>query len=230
MPSLEVAADDAIEIDAAPWHRITTPHFALFGDVPARTLRGLAVDLEALESLLGALNPDQVGPLAAGAGDRVRERPDLLALRAAHRGRAAGSRLRLLPQPSARRLRGGERCGGARGASRPVPRGAPSLRAPPPARSAAVAQRGSRRVLQHARGGARRGLGRTTGGGPRGAPAAWAAAAAGGPVGDRDRCSRGGRHGPGERFLRRVVGAGALPAGSRGRWTGGSGALRRSPS
>ena len=56
-PSFEVA--DAGELDAAPWHRVTTPHFALFGDVPARTLRGLAVDLEALEVLLGALNPDQ---------------------------------------------------------------------------------------------------------------------------------------------------------------------------
>jgi Tfp pilus assembly protein PilF len=59
VPSLERAAADTGELDAAPWHRITTPHFALFGDVPARTLRGLAVDLEALESLLGALNPDQ---------------------------------------------------------------------------------------------------------------------------------------------------------------------------
>ena len=45
--------------DVAPWHRVATAHFVLIGDVPARTLRALAVDLEALESLLASLNPDQ---------------------------------------------------------------------------------------------------------------------------------------------------------------------------
>jgi Tfp pilus assembly protein PilF len=47
------------EIDPAAWHRVITTHYDLLGELPARTLRGLAVDLEALESLLGALNPDQ---------------------------------------------------------------------------------------------------------------------------------------------------------------------------
>jgi tetratricopeptide (TPR) repeat protein len=58
-PALDSKPASSEAIDAAPWHRVTTPHFLLIGDVPARTLRGLAVDLEALESLLGALNPDQ---------------------------------------------------------------------------------------------------------------------------------------------------------------------------
>ncbi len=58
-PALDVAPADNGEVNAAAWHRVTTPHYLLFGDVPARTLRGLAIDLEALESLLGALNPDQ---------------------------------------------------------------------------------------------------------------------------------------------------------------------------
>jgi tetratricopeptide (TPR) repeat protein len=58
-PVLAARAADTGAIDAAPWHRITTEHFVFLGDVPARTLRALAVDLEALESLLGALNPDQ---------------------------------------------------------------------------------------------------------------------------------------------------------------------------
>jgi Tfp pilus assembly protein PilF len=59
VPALDSKPADTDTVDAAPWHRVTTPHFLLVGDVPARTLRGLAVDLEALESLLGALNPDQ---------------------------------------------------------------------------------------------------------------------------------------------------------------------------
>jgi tetratricopeptide (TPR) repeat protein len=49
-------------LDAAAWHRVETAHFALYGDVPARTLRGLATDLEALESLLAGLNPDDAAP------------------------------------------------------------------------------------------------------------------------------------------------------------------------
>ncbi|HVR30964.1 MAG TPA: DUF1570 domain-containing protein [Thermoanaerobaculia bacterium] len=50
------------EIDPASWRRVATEHFVLLGDVPLPTLRELAIDLEALESLLAGLNPDQAPP------------------------------------------------------------------------------------------------------------------------------------------------------------------------
>jgi len=50
------------EIEAAAWHRVATPSFEILGDTPARTLRELAIDLEALESLLAGLNPAETPP------------------------------------------------------------------------------------------------------------------------------------------------------------------------
>jgi tetratricopeptide (TPR) repeat protein len=59
VPSLDTRPADTGEIDAAPWHRVDTAHYALIGDVPARTLRGLAGDLEVLQALLEGLNPGE---------------------------------------------------------------------------------------------------------------------------------------------------------------------------
>jgi tetratricopeptide (TPR) repeat protein len=60
--SAAAAVASAGAIDATAWHRVTTPHFVLLGDLPQPALRALASDLEALESLLAGLNPADLPP------------------------------------------------------------------------------------------------------------------------------------------------------------------------
>jgi tetratricopeptide (TPR) repeat protein len=66
-----LAAQAELGQDAAGWHRVDTQHFVLLGDVPAPTLRALASDLEALESLLATLNPNDSTPAPARAAVMV---------------------------------------------------------------------------------------------------------------------------------------------------------------
>jgi hypothetical protein len=62
-PTLGAGAESGSgALERTAWRRVDTAHFVLLGDVPPTTLRELAIDLEALESLLATLNPGDSTP------------------------------------------------------------------------------------------------------------------------------------------------------------------------